>query len=107
MSTSVPILDTIRSRLPEIEALCRRHHVTYLAVFGSAVTDAFDPQSSDLDFLVEYDRQRWDPFADYFDLLLELQRMFNRKVDLVVRSAQTNPRFIRSFETSKLPLYAA
>jgi uncharacterized protein len=38
----------------EIAELCRRHRVRRLALFGSAVGEGFDPERSDLDFLVEF-----------------------------------------------------
>lgn len=41
--------------LAEIPDLCRRYGVARLELFGSAAGDAFDPQRSDLDFLVEFD----------------------------------------------------
>ncbi len=47
--------DILKRRVHEIEALCRKHHVTYLAVFGSATTDHFRTDS-DLDFLVTLSR---------------------------------------------------
>ena len=40
------------SHLAEIPDLCRRYGVARLELFGSAAGDAFDPQRSDLDFLV-------------------------------------------------------
>ncbi len=36
-----------------IAALCRKHRVRALWVFGSATTEAWDPASSDIDFLVD------------------------------------------------------
>lgn len=38
----------------EIARLCRAFGVKRLAVFGSATTDRFDPDRSDVDFLVEF-----------------------------------------------------
>ncbi len=49
----LPLIAECRS---EIAALCRRFGVRRLAVFGSAARGAdFDPQRSDVDFLVEFD----------------------------------------------------
>lgn len=39
----------------EVAALCRRAGARRLDAFGSAVRDDFDPATSDLDFLVEFD----------------------------------------------------
>lgn len=35
-----------------IAELCRRYRIRRLDVFGSAATDTFNPESSDLDFIV-------------------------------------------------------
>lgn len=46
----------IADKKEELAAICRRYGVARLDVFGSAArgTD-FDPQTSDADFLVEFD----------------------------------------------------
>ena len=46
----------IASRRSELNDLCRRFGVRRLDLFGSAARDDFDPARSDLDFLVEFDR---------------------------------------------------
>ncbi len=69
----------------EIAALCRSYGVRRLEVFGSAAraTD-FDPERSDADFLVEFDREsRHDPLRQFFGLADALQAMLGRRVDLV------------------------
>lgn len=76
----------ITDRLPEIEALCRTHHVRRMSVFGSAVRDDFDPVKSDVDVRVEF-------FADaeirhtwgQLELKDELIALFGRRVDLIYR----------------------
>jgi predicted nucleotidyltransferase len=42
----------IEEHLEEIRALCREFGVSRLELFGSAATDAFDPDRSDIDFIV-------------------------------------------------------
>lgn len=37
-----------------IHDLCREFGVAKLELFGSAATDAFDPERSDIDFIVHY-----------------------------------------------------
>jgi uncharacterized protein len=41
----------------ELRALCRRFRVRRLDLFGSAARGDFDPIHSDIDFLVEFDRE--------------------------------------------------
>jgi uncharacterized protein len=92
----------------EIAELCRRHRVRRLALFGSAVGEGFDPERSDLDFLVEFKPLPPGTYADtYFGLLEALQQLFGRTVDLVDDSAIKNPYFRESVERSQALLYAA
>ena len=91
-----------------LEALCRRHRVRRLEIFGSAVGGRFDDNSSDLDFLVEFHDLRENEHADaYFGLLEDLQTLFQREVDLVVDSAVKNPFIRESIDRSRILLYAA
>jgi len=92
----------------ELEVLCRRFQVRRLEVFGSAATGTFRPESSDLDFLVEFEAPASAGYADrYFGLLEGLEQLFGRPVDLVVESAITNPYFRAAVEQSRTLLYAA
>lgn len=86
---------------------CERYHVQRLRVFGSAVTDRFDPQHSDVDFLVDFLPDNDDLFQDYFDLKDELEHILGRPVDLVDASAVRNPYFKASAFGSAQELYAA
>jgi predicted nucleotidyltransferase len=47
----------IESKRPQIEQLCRRLGVRRLELFGSAVSAAFDANTSDVDVLVEFESQ--------------------------------------------------
>ena len=92
----------------ELEALCRRHGVLRLELFGSAATGQDRPGASDFDFLVEFDPLPAAAYADaYFGLLESLEKLFGRPVDLVVASAVRNPYFLQSIERTKTLLYAA
>ena len=78
----------------EVADLCRRSGARRLDVFGSAVRADFDPQHSDLDFLVEFDDAPPDAQA-FFALKEGLEALFNRPVDLLTPSNLTNPYFRR------------
>jgi predicted nucleotidyltransferase len=72
--------------------LYRRHHVRRLELFGSAVSEEFDAEASDLDFLVEFQPLAPGDRADaYFGLLHGLEDLFARKIDLVTIQAIRNP----------------
>lgn len=97
----------VRAHLPELRGLCARHHVRRLELFGSATDERFDPERSDLDFLVEFEELDHGYFDAYFGLLESLRELFSRPVDLVMTRAVKNPYFLESIRTSRILLYAA
>ena len=98
----------IEEKRDAVGRLCREHHVLKIEVFGSALTDRFDAQSSDLDFVVSFGDLSPGESADaYFGLLEGLQELFQRHADLVVESAITNPYFLREIAKTRTLLYAA
>ena len=99
--------DLITERRNEIHALCRRYGVARLELFGSATTEAFDPQRSDLDFLVDFDANPADLFKRYFGLKESLEALYGRNVDLVMLGAMANPYFIDAVNRTRQVVYAA
>ena len=97
----------IETKRGEIADLCRRHRVRQLELFGSAARDRFDPETSDLDLLVEFDAIPPAEHAHcYFGLLFALTDLFGRDVDLVETGAIRNPYFLRAIATDRVVLYA-
>ncbi len=91
-----------------LEALCRRSQVRRLEIFGSAVDGTFDRNSSDFDFIVEFNDLPGNGYADaYFGLAEALKALLDRDVDLLVLAAIKNPYFRESIERSRTLLYAA
>jgi predicted nucleotidyltransferase len=98
----------ISEKREQVAELCRQYHVRRLALFGSAVRDDFDPQRSDLDFVVEFEARQPGEYAKaYFGLLAALEQLFGRHVDLVEPDAVRNPYFRRAIEARQETLYAA
>ena len=92
----------------ELAALCQRRRVMRLDVFGSAARGTFDAETSDLDFLVEFQALGPGERAEaYFGLLEDLEELFQRPVDLVMARAISNPYFRRAVEQTRELLYAA
>ena len=88
--------------------MCEKYRVNKLELFGSAATASFDPQSSDLDFLVEFtDMSPKEHAKAYFSLLADLEMLFGRAVDLVEIKAINNPYFLEAVEETRTLLYAA
>jgi hypothetical protein len=98
----------IESKRSELNRLCIQHHVRRLELFGSAAKKGFDPDTSDLDFLVEFKTLSRGQHADaYFGLLEGLEGLFARPIDLLMVSAIKNRFLIESIQNSRLTLYAA
>jgi uncharacterized protein len=98
----------IATHQSDLAKLCREFHVQRLDLFGSALSDAFDPERSDLDFLVEFEPLPADAYANaFFGFKEALEQLFGRSVDLVVASAIRNPYFRQSIEQAKALLYVA
>lgn len=91
----------------QVAALCRRTGALRLDVFGSAVRSDFDPATSDLDFLVEFDDLPPVKYADaYFALKESLEALFGRPVDLITEASLENPYFRERVQAERQPLYA-
>lgn len=102
------MITAVEERVDEMENLCLVYGVRRLDLFGSASTDQYDSNESDLDFLVEFQPEALNAYADaYFGLLEALGRLFGRHVDLVVESAIKNPYFLQSVEQTRTPIYEA
>ena len=103
------MIPDVAERADELKGLCLRYRVSSLELFGSAATGQFHPAESDLDFVVEFQGEALaEGYADaYFGLLEELEQLFGRPVDLVVRSAIRNPYFLQSVEETRTSIYEA
>jgi predicted nucleotidyltransferase len=99
----------LASKRSEIEALCRKYGVVRLRLFGSAVRDDWNEQTSDFDFLAEFT----DPpdglnlFRQFFGFLVDLEDVVGRRVDVVDWKAATKPNFRAIAESEAKEWYAA
>jgi len=90
-----------------IRELCKQYDVKSLYLFGSFSTGKFN-KSSDIDILVSFKDITIERYTDnYFELHYRLEKLFNRKIDLVTVNSLANPFFIESIEETKILLYAA
>src|SRR5699024_5729424 len=95
----------IENKRDEIAALCRKYRIKRLDVFGSAATGAFDPETSDVDFLVDlggYEPGVSDRFLDFANAL---EQLLGHDVDLVTDDSIRNPYFKRAVDRSREPVY--
>ena len=100
------MIPLIANHTDELAEICRRHHVKRLEVFGSAASGEFNPETSDIDFLVDYHPFPGPGKADaYFGLLEDLQSIFGRSIDLVEDKAIENPYFRATVDETREPVY--
>lgn len=92
----------------ELSELCTRYRVERLELFGSGSRDDFDPKNSDFDLLVEFEDAKLEgAFDRYFGLKEDLERLFQRPVDLVETHAIRNPYFRQAIQQDRILVYAA
>jgi len=102
------MIGMLEEKRAEIAELCTRFGASRLDVFGSALRDDFEPEGSDLDFLVEFGPLSPYERADaYFGLLDELRTLLGVDVDLVVTGAVKNRFIAADIERTKRVYYAA
>lgn len=102
------MIELTEDHLRHLKALCEQYEVRQLELFGSAATEAFETDRSDLDVLVAFHPKATLPAEDrYFGLLHGLEDLFQRPIDLVDIAAARNPFFIANALKHRVKLYAA
>ena len=96
----------INEKHTEFVEMCRAHQVDKMYAFGSSITEHFDPETSDIDIVVEVDIA--EP-ADRGDALLSLwdylENLFDRKVDLLTEDSIRNPYLKSNIDRTKKLIY--
>ena len=99
----------IDDNLEAIRAQAREYGVARLEVFGSVCTPDFDPEQSDVDFLVKYpegyDFGPW--LRRRHELRRTLEAVVGRSVDLVEMSALRDPDFAGEADLTRSVIYDA
>ena len=99
----------IADRKDEIARICRRYGVRRLDLFGSAArgTD-FDPETSDADFLVEFQPPLLPGVARrFYRLECDLAEALGRKVEMSQIGAIRNPYVLAAIERDREAVYVA
>jgi hypothetical protein len=101
------VIELIEAKKAEVAMLCRKYGVRRLDAFGSVTTDAFDPATSDLDFIADF-ADRSPGYADrYLDFAESLEALFGRPVDLMTEDMIKSPIFREEVESHRTPVYEA
>ena len=77
------IPEIIQDKKEQVLALAARHGASNVRIFGS-VANGTAEEDSDIDFLVDLEKGR--SLFDLGGLLMDLQQLFDRKVDVVTEN---------------------
>lgn len=92
--------------LDAISTFCTRWQIEELALFGSVLREDFSP-ASDVDVLVTFSPQARVSLLDFVEMQDELERIFQRKVDLVSKGGLRNPFRRHEILNTRQVVYAA
>ncbi len=96
----------LKPYLPALKMVCEKYGVEKLYVFGSLTTGDFDDKDSDIDFLVKF-KQDEQVGLPLLTMMIDLEKLLHRKVDLIRERPFENEYFARSVEKTKKLIYAA
>ncbi len=99
------MISLIEHNRDAITALCRQYGVQRLAVFGSAAKGTFDPATSDLDFVVDLGGYERGVARRYLGLIVALETLFGRSVDVVTIHPGTSSTFRSELERTAVTIY--
>jgi len=100
------LADYLHAQEDSFVRLCKTHDVRKLYVFGSAITNEFNPDKSDIDLVVEIGEK--DPLQKgeiLMTLWEKLEDFFKRKVDLLTDQPIRNPYLKASIDRTKILIY--
>lgn len=102
------MISLIEHKRKELNAICRKHAVSNLYLFGSAVKGSHKT-SSDLDFAVLFYEQLspLEHGSEFFEFKASLEQLFQTEIDLVSYRVVKNPVFKEELDKTKIELYAA
>jgi uncharacterized protein len=100
---------SIAKHKDEIIALCKKHGILKLEIFGSAARGVdFDEERSDVDLIARFDYGKHrQSLATFFNFSDDLEKIVGRKVDLSEDVPIKNPYLKRSIDASRELIYAA
>ena len=90
----------------QIAAFCRRFGIEEFSLFGSVLRDDFGPDS-DIDVMVKFLPGHGFTFENIPDIQDELERLFNRPVDVIEKGRVRNPIRRQAIMSSYRVVYAA
>ena len=96
----------LENKIDMLIKLCQAYNIKRLYVYGSIVTEHFNIETSDLDFIVETESlpplEKGEVLMNFW---ISLEKLFSRKVDLLTEQSIKNPFLKKSIEETKQLIY--
>jgi predicted nucleotidyltransferase len=102
------MISLVNENIEKLASICISNHVENLYLFGSAASSRFTGES-DLDFAVVFSASL-SPLEHgkaFFTLKEEIEKLFEREIDLISYRVIKNPIFKAELDKTKITLYAA
>ncbi|MFK7808675.1 MAG: nucleotidyltransferase family protein [Saprospiraceae bacterium] len=99
-------MEIIENKKKELYEVCSNYKVDELYAFGSLLTEQFNKES-DIDLIVSIISEDPLEYAEnYFELKFALEKLFNRKIDLLEQKSIGNKTFGKLVNKKKKLIYA-
>jgi len=96
------MIEITDEQMARVRELCDEYGVVKLELFGSAATDAFDPERSDVDVIARFEEQSDVDYVDrFFGFVESLEALFERPVDLLTDQRFRNAIFQHSVDATR------
>ena len=99
------MIPLVANNLAEIRAICEQFGVARLELFGSASRGDFDPETSDIDVIVDFLDYGPGVSDRYFGLVDALEALLKRPVQAEFARTLKNPYIIASIKDERVALY--
>ncbi len=105
------MVSIIQEKLPQVDRekiieLFRKSKVAKAFLFGSITTQEFQAEKSDIDIIIALEEMPpLEKGETLMNLWEQLEKIFERKVDLITDKPIKNPYFKKAIERSKVLIY--
>ncbi len=99
--------EVIVSRFPELASIAAAHGLRGVWLVGSAARGDFNPNTSDVDLLVDFGDYEPGIARRAVAFHLAAEKLMGRRVDLISVHGIRNPTWVAIHEAIRIPVYAA
>ncbi len=99
------MIPLIANNMDVIADICRTYGIRRLDLFGSAATGAFDPETSDIDFIVDLGKYDHGVAERYLDLIAALEDFLGFPIQMITEPSIRNPYFRAAVDEQRITVY--